>query len=254
MNDSSITNEINTSIEPTKKTNVIVIVDALVAPTSLFNQFKAAKKWSWLALALVMVVTFFSTLVFFDNMSIEWLIDQQLLEAGELSVSELEGAKAIIEQTAQYTGLISATFSVISLLVINAIFAGYYLLIGKFTKNKIANKNDTFVFSDWYSFSIWSHMPLLINTLGFSLLFLTAATNDLPLSIINYASLNQLFLGLTPEHHLYLWAESLNLFYIWSIFIATIGLKKCANLSLSKAAMIAELPYLIIFGFWFMVI
>ena len=257
MNNASITNENNSNItpEPTNTASPAVILDALVAPTSLFNQFTAAKKWSWLALFLLMAVTFISTMVFFDNMSLPWLIEQQLLEAGELSASEVEGTKAMIEQIAEYTGLISATFTVISLLIMNAIFAGYYLLITKITNKKSSGKNtEKFVFSDWYSFSVWTQMPLLINTIGFSLLLLTAASSDLPLSLINYASLNQLVLGLTPNNSLYMWAESFNLFYIWTIFIASIGLKKCANLSLSKASLIATLPYLLIFGLWFMVV
>jgi len=248
MNNAAITKEnTNTTINTISPA---VIVDALVAPTSLFNKFKAAKKSSWLALVLLMSVTFISTMVFFDNMSTPWLIEQQLLEAGELSASELEGAKAIIEQTAEYTGLISATFSIISILIINAVFAGYYLLISKVT----GKNTEKLVFSDWYSFSVWTQIPLLINSLGFSLLFITAASNDLPLSLINYASLNQIVLGLTPNNSLYMWAESMNLFYIWTIFIAAIGLKKCANLSLSKATSLAALPYLLIFSFWYMAI
>ena len=252
MNNPAITKENITST--TNAFNPALILDALVAPTALFNQFNNTKKSSWLALFLLMAVTFVSTMMFFDNMSTPWLIEQQLLQAGELSASELEGATAIIEQTAEYTGLISATFSAISLLIINVIFASYYLLMTKMTSKSAGTEKQMLVFSDWYSFSIWTQIPLLINTLGFSLLFLTAATTDLPLSLINYASLNQLVLGLNPEHSLYMWAESLNLFYIWSIFIGTIGLKKCTNLSSTKAISVAVMPYIVIFGLWIVAI
>lgn len=257
MSTISTTNE-STKIteQSTKAASPMVIIDALVAPSSVFNQFKAAKKFSWLALALLIVVSSVNAWVFFDNMSSAWLVEQQLLQAGEMSPSELTAAKGIMQQTAEYTGLISAVFSALAFLVIGAIFAGYYLLAVKLTKGKsLTNytkaEEAKFTFGDWFSFNVWTQMPLLINSLGFSLLFLTAANTNLPLSLINYATLNQLFLGLTAEHHLFKWAESFNFFYLWSMFIATVGLQKCGELSLSKAAVIATLPYLLIFGLWF---
>ena len=242
--------------QPTKAASFMVIIDALVAPSAVFNKLTAAKNFSWLALALLLVVSSASSWVFFDNMSTAWLVEQQLLQAGEMSPSELIAAKDIMQQTAEYTGLISVVFSSLSFIVIGAIFAGYYLLAARLTSGKsLANTtavNDAkLTFSDWFSFNIWTQMPLLINSLGFSLLIFTAATTDLPLSLINYASLNQLFLSLTPEHHLFMLAESANLFYLWSIFIATLGLQQCCKLSLGKAAFIAQLPYLLIFGLWF---
>jgi hypothetical protein len=253
----STTNEPGQSTKQSNKAvSLMLIIDALVAPGSVFTKFKSAKKVSWLALALLLIVTSASSWVFFDNMSTSWLVEQQLLQTDDISPSELSAVKEMMEQTAEYTGLISAVFNVLATLFIGALFSGYYLFATKLVKGKaqINSQPETlgkFSFSDWFSFNVWTQMPLLINSIGFSVLFLTAATTDLPISLVNYASLNQLFLSLAPDHDLFMWAESFNFFYLWSTFIAIVGLQKCCQLSLGKASVVAFIPYFLIFGLWF---
>ena len=224
----------------------MVMLDAFVAPKSLFSQFKPAKKWSWIALLIVLLLTSTANFMFLDNMSPEWIIDQQLMQAGEMTVAEEKQAKAMIAQTVEHTGTMAAVFSAISLVIFMAIFAGYYTLAAK-TAGADAPKHS---YGDWFSFSIWTQMPLLVNTIGFFVLFATAASPDLPLTLANYASINQLFLGLSVGDDFYMFAESLNLFFIWSIVIAGVGLQKCLNMSVGKSYLIAALPYLAVFGIW----
>ena len=57
-------------------------------------------------------------------------------------------------------------------------------------------------------------------------------------------------LGLSIGDTLYNWAETFNLFYLWSIAIAAIGLQKCVDISVSKSVMLAALPYIAVFGLW----
>ncbi len=253
---STTNNQAENNPKNTKSAGPMLIIDALVSPNTVFTQFTAAKKYSWIALALLLFISSASSWVFFDNMSTSWLVEQQLLQTDDISPSELSAVKEMMEQTAEYTGLISAVFNVLATLIIGALLAGYYLFATKLVKGKAQVNSQPealgkFSFSDWFSFNVWTQMPLLINSIGFSALFLTAATTDLPISLVNYASLNQLFLSLAPNHDLFMWAESFNFFYLWSTFIAIVGLQKCCKLSLGKAAVVAFIPYFLIFGLWF---
>lgn len=225
----------------------MALIDVFVAPKSLFEQLKAAKKWSWLALALMMTITSLSVMSFYDNMSPEWIVEQQLELAGDMSAAERESATKIIQQTAGNVGIIGASVAAIMTLLLTAIYAIYFMGVGKLggiNKQKLS-------YGDWFSFSVWIQMPMLINTIGFAVLFLTASTADLPLNLGNYASLNQLVTGYLPTDALFSWAETLNLFFVWNIALVSIGLKKCSDMSTVKATTLAAMPYIAIFGLWF---
>lgn len=223
------------------------LVDIYVAPKSLFEKFQSAKKFSYIALVLLIVLTAGSLYVFYGNMSPEWLIEQQMQTLpADMTPAEREGAEGMIAQTAGSIGIISAVGVVFVTLILTALFAGYYALASKAG----GPARQPMAYGDWFSFSIWVQMPSIINTLGFIALFATAATSDLPMSLPNYASINQLFLGYMPGESLFSWAEAVNLFALWSIGLTTIGFKQLADMSTGKAIALSALPFILIFGTW----
>lgn len=234
----------------TSEVSPIALLDVYVAPKSLFENLAQVRKWSWIGLLLLLVLIVGSNYVFFNGMSTEWLIEQQLMHAGELSNAERDAAVEVMQRTAPYTGLLGGIFGAIAQLVMTAVIAGYFMLIAK----AAVNGNHSLTYGDWFSFSIWTQMPILVSTLGFVALFMTSSTPDLPIVLANYASLNQLLLGLEPTDALFTWAESINLFLLWSMAIAAIGFSTCFKLSTWKAIGYSALPYLLIFGSWFLLV
>lgn len=227
----------------------MALINVFVEPKSVFENLQANKKWSWIGLILTVGVTAAASLMFFGGMSPDWIVEQQLMAAGDMAASEREAMKEGIEMMSEYMGVMAAVGTLIMLPVITTLFALYYKIIGA----TAADTSPDFKFGDWFAFSVWTQMPTLINTLGFMALFLTAATADLPISMPNYASLNQLFLDFVPGDALYTWAESLNLFAIWSVIIAAVGFNRCCKMSMAKSAIFAFLPILVIFGVWFII-
>lgn len=225
------------------------LMNIFVEPKSVFDNLKENKKWSWLGLLLIIAVAAVSSLMFFGGMSSEWLVEQQLMAAGEMSASDREATRQGLEMMADYTGILATVSIVVMLPLMTLLFAAYNNIIG----STVADSNPEFKFGDWYSFTIWSQMPAIINSLGFMALFLTAATVDLPISMPNYASLNQLFLDYVPGDSLYNWAESLNIFSLWSVVITAIGFNRCCKMSMTKAFIYALLPFVAIFGIWFVI-
>lgn len=226
------------------------LVNIFVEPKTVFDNLRANKKWSFVALLIILSVTAVSSMMFFNGMSQEWLIEQQLLGMGDVSPAEMENARQGIAMVAEHTGTIAAVGSLIMLPLIMCVFALYFKIIGA---TAASHKTD-FSFGDWFSFSIWTQMPALVNTLGFIILFATSASGDLPISMPNYASINQLFIGSMPGEALYNWAEALNLFLLWSAFIAAVGFNRCCKMSVVKSAIYALLPIVFVFGAWFLLI
>jgi len=222
-----------------------VCSNILVSPNLAWQQLRE-KSLIAPALLLQIILTSAAIYLFYSGMSAEWLVEQQLLQAGDLTPAETEQARAMMAQTVAYTPIIGVASVVVMSLLMQAIFAGYYHLIGKMAGH--------FSYSQWFAASVWSQMPLLLNMLGLMLLTLLADNPNLPLSTANYASVNQLLLQLPPSHSFYFLTESLNLFYFWQVALLTLAFRQWCQFSLTKALLLAALPLVLIFGTWALLI
>jgi hypothetical protein len=227
------------------------LVNIFVAPTAVFKRLNTTKRWSLLALLLLIVTNLVANHQFFNNMSPEWLVEQQLLEIGEMNAEEEKTALENLTKAAPKVGIAVGLFGTLFLFVSPLLFAFYYLGV-----SKISNlSNDLgYGYADWFSFSIWVQMPQLINVIGFIVLFSTDVTNDLPIKLEGYASLNQVLLNLPIGDPLFSWAESINLFSLWSIILVAIGLAKCVNMNIAKATVYASAPVIAFYAIWWLTI
>ncbi len=225
----------------------MAMVDIFVAPKSVFDNLLGNGKWAWLSLLLIIAVLVGSKIAFFSGMSSDWIVEQQLAQAGEMTASEAAQAREGMTMMAEYTGIISSIAGSIIFVILTALSAAYYMVIS----NVAATKTPEFSFGNWFTFAVWTQMPTIINTIGFIVLFAGANTADLPLTLGSYASVNQLFLSYVPGDALFNWAETLNLFLIWGIALAAIGFNRCCDMSAAKSLFFAVLPSLVIFGVWF---
>lgn len=182
---------------------------------------------------------------FYTGMSPAWLVEQQILHAGELTPAETEQIRAAMAGMAGATPLIGAISVAVGSLAFTAITAGYLLLTGKLQK--------ALSYGQWFALVVWSQLPTLVNILGLAVLMLLADSPDQPLMLVNYASLNQLVLDLPVGHALFTWAESINVFLIWQLWILFAGLQSAAAFSAGRAAIVVGTPVLLIFGLWALV-
>ena len=221
------------------------MLDIFIAPSQAFARLNQTGAHAWILLLQIIVVTavFYW---FYAGMSPQWLIEQQVLMAGDLSPAETEQMRSAMAQTAEYMAIIGSVSVALMTLVITAITAGYLHLVTRLSGD--------FAYQDWFGFTVWSQMPLLLNSAGLLVITLLATSADLPLSTPSFASLNQLLLQLPLNHAFYTWAETLNMFYLWQIVLVTLGLKQWCQFSTGKALLLASLPTLLIYGIWAAVI
>lgn len=217
------------------------VLDIFIAPSQAFAKIRGSGGNVLLLIGQLLLLAL-AMYLFYQGMSPEWLVEQQLLQAGDLTPAEIEQSRALMAQTAPYTAIIVAVSAPLMAILMTAILAGYLHLISKMSGD--------FRYQDWFGFSVWSQMPMQLNSIGLILLVLSANTPNLSLASANYASLNHLVLQLPIGAPFYTWAEAFNLFMFWQIALMAIGLKQWCNFSMVKATLFAALPTVLIFGIW----
>ena len=229
-----------------KSSNVMTaLVDIFISPSKAFNGLKEAKGWSFVAFILLAGILAASMFAFYNKADPQYLIDQQVAVASvDATIAEQKMIRQSMEQTIDMQVWFAIFGGIIGLAVINALMAGYYLFVSK--QDPEAN----YGYGAWYGFGVWTMMPMIISSLGLLILVLTASTDQISQTLFNYASINQLLIGLEIGHPFYTLLESLNIFSIWGIFIAAIGLKSWTNFTFNKALLFAALPSIVIYGIW----
>ena len=221
------------------------LVDIFISPSKAFNGLKEAKGWSFVAFILLAGILAASMFAFYNKADPQFLIDQQVAAASvDATIAEQKMIRQSMEQTIDMQVWFAIFGGIIGLAVINALMAGYYLFVSK--QDPEAN----YGYGAWYGFGVWTMMPMIISSLGLLILVLTASTDQISQTLFNYASINQLLIGLEIGHPFYTLLESLNIFSIWGIFIAAIGLKSWTNFTFNKALLFAALPSIVIYGIW----
>jgi|TARA_Y100000034_G_scaffold134540_1_gene203246 hypothetical protein len=221
------------------------LVDIFISPSKAFNGLKEAKGWSFVAFILLAGILAASMFAFYNKADPQFLIDQQVAAASvDATIAEQKMIRQSMEQTIDMQVWFAMFGGIIGLAVINALMAGYYLFVSK--QDPEAN----YGYGAWYGFGVWTMMPMIISSLGLLILVLTASTDQISQTLFNYASINQLLIGLEIGHPFYTLLESLNIFSIWGIFIAAIGLKSWTNFTFNKALLFAALPSIVIYGIW----
>lgn len=221
--------------------------DIFLAPRNLFSALPAHRRWTWAALALLLVVQIIATYVFFAPMSAEWIVEQQLAVAN-LSASEAEAARSTLVAMASNIAHITAASS----LLIGVLFPALLALVYFLGERVLAKSRQSY--GAWFVIAVWSQMPMLINAIGLIGLSLLAASPEQPLAVANYASLNGMILDLPLGHAWYNWAQAFSLFFIWSSALTAVAARVAQPLAQpigwGRALLLGALPYLLVFAVW----
>ena len=234
----------------TTATAVNTVLDAFVAPSALFEKFEYNQRQSSVVLVVLFALILASYYLFFGGMSNEWLLAQQLAQVGDLSIQEREVAQEMMAKTLPYTWAFVAGVTIVGHLFTVIGLSVVFTLLGKMSSIGMSR----FTFRDWFYFISWCQLPWIVNYAGFSFLFLSSSASDLPLSLIHYASFEQLFSNQNVTDAAYGLYTSLNLFLVWSIAISILGLRKCFNMKLAIATLISLFPYCAFFGVWLLLV
>lgn len=222
------------------------LLDLFVAQASLFQALPDRRWWGWAAFVLIAIATAVSMFVFVGPMSSEWIVEQQVQQmAGSMSEQEIERIRPQLESMAPHTALFSAIGGVSMLGLLILVVGSLYMLMAR-----LATSGPKRGWAAWIRLTTWTQLPLLASALGLILITLIASTPDQPMAMLGYASLNNLVLDLPPGHRWYNLALNLNLFTLWSVVLAAIGIRTWTDASWGKSTGIAALPWVLVYGGW----
>lgn len=219
--------------------------DIFLNPKKIFSDLIEAKGWSWIPLILTSAVMIAALQLYFATVDPDFFVENQVEALGtDITAQERDVARASLQEMHGGQAVISIVGSIVTLLFFTGLISAWFYLVSK------PHENKDYTYSDWFGFAMWTNMPSVILYFGVILLVLLSDTNEIPISVLNYSSLNQLLFGLTPEHALYTLAETINLFMFWSIALSAIGLQVWTKMRLTSASVVAALPIVLIFGIW----
>lgn len=213
-----------------------------IEPAQVFSELKTTTGGRWPMVLLQVMVAAAVLWFFYQGMSTNHIVEQQLLLSTDLTPAEREQSRAVLGEVAPHMALIAAVMGGVTVLVVSSLLAIYYLVASRL--------EPSVQYGDWFIFTLWSQAPQLVNLLGLVVLVVLSPSADVPLSLANYASLNQLLNLTVPGDRFYNLLEAMNLFYLWQGLLATLGLKQWLQINTTQAAGLAALPYALVFGLW----
>lgn len=216
------------------------IGNVMVEPTPTFSRLKA-KPNPWVPLAVLIVTSLAISYWWISTLDFSWLTDHMIAAQG--SAIKPEARDAMKKFMTRNTMLVTSGVTVVlGTLLISAIAAVYYLLAGRVLGTTIG-------YGKWFGFSVWVSIPRLL-TVPLSALQIATSGGRLAPEDLNMMSLNYLLLHLPASNPWATMAGSLDLTTLWSIALATFGLKAWTGRGAGICAAAAVLPYIIVFGLW----
>jgi hypothetical protein len=214
-------------------------VDIFLQPSLAFANIKARPTFL-IPLLIVMAFSGALTLIYFMKVDPSWYLDHTLLASGsEMSAAELAKAKQMMPG-ARTLGFIAAPTAALSIAVISAFYAFYFMLAGKITGLNIS-------FRQGMGLACWSNMPIVLGILV-SLFVAATMSPQTSFESLMLTNIDPLILQLPLDSAWSKLAKSFNLLNLWSWFLLALGWKTWGKTSWIHASIVALLPSLVIYG------
>ncbi|HAZ79013.1 MAG TPA: hypothetical protein DCX08_03690 [Porticoccaceae bacterium] len=217
-------------------------LDILTTPTETFALIKEKKHWSWAPFGLLIGTTTTLFLYYFSVVDFDWMVNKMLEKiAIENNMSQQE-----LEITAEYMTKNSMLLStliggVIGIFSVNAITALFYYLVSK------AYSTTVMTYRMWLGFSWWTSMPGVVSVLLSMLVIMFSMEGLVTFEDLSPTSFGFLSNSSSPWFNL---MNSLDLFSLWSIGLAALGLSNWLNLTFKQSSLIALTPTFIVYLIW----
>jgi hypothetical protein len=206
-------------------------------PSAAFAALKERPR-AWLPLLLLYVAGISMVVWYFQTVDWEWM--QAATLPPDMTAEQREAAGHAMSRGMMMGFGIAGV--VIGTLLIFSLYGFYYWLAGKLASMELG-------FKSGFALVAWASLPSLI---GVPLMALQIATSKGQLAFENadMLSLNFLLVHAAPHTPWFSIASALKVTDIWVIVLTTIGLRTWTGKSTTTCAIIAALPYVLIYGCW----
>jgi hypothetical protein len=221
--------------------------DIFVKPNQVFATISDTHNWSWIPFICIAMIGVMPIYMYFNFVDFSWYTELMVQAiAGDLSPAEQNTFRNLMSDQAQslWTGVFGSVFII---LITNGILALYLNIVTKADEECVQG------YTDWYGFSWWVSIPVIVSSLMGMVIVLMAQDNQLsPLSI---APTSLAFIFSVEMNSS--WAslmQSIRLESIWVMYLTAVGLSQWTQLPTKKTYTIAIAPYVFIWTVWVLII
>lgn len=220
-----------------------VLGDVIVAPRDAWDQVNQRGQWIW-PLVLLAIATVTAWSVYYSKVDIAWLQDHLL--AG---TSELQGRELALAREVMGPGLL-ALMTIVSSLIVGAMImlltAGYLHMMARMLCVTHAGPS-------WLVFAAWLTVPEACALLLMAVRLAFGSNQQILPELASPLALSQL-LDITADSPWLSLAGAVGLQSFWTLALSTIGVSRWMKIDTGRAALIASLPPLLIYGIWALLI
>ena len=217
--------------------------DIFVKPNQVFATVNETYNWSWVPFICISMVSAIPVYMYFNFVDFSWYTEFMVQSlSGNLSPAEQSMLRNNMTDQAQslWAGIFSSIFVVI---LSNAILALYLNIITKSDEECIQG------YTDWYGFSWWVSIPVIISSLIAALVVLLATDSQLSPMSLSPTSMAFIFnVGMDSAWSSF--AQSIRLESFWVMYLIAVGLSQWTQIPTKKTYIIAIAPYAIIWVGW----
>jgi hypothetical protein len=229
-----------TKTAPTPSTSLMTALTAMFyEPTRAFSMLEARPR-AWFPLLVTILASCALMLYYSSVVDFPWMMEQMMSAVKGVSAEDMQ--KHAMSK-GMFTGMSIASVIVVSPLFV-ALTGAYLMLMAKLlTKD--------FSFGKGFALSAWSSVPNLLAVLAGMVMLMLSSNGRVTAQQLNPLSLNQLFFQYAPGHPMATLLDSLSVPVFWSMALSVIGFQVWAKVSRATAMKVVLIPYLTIFGLWF---
>ena len=219
------------------------MVDIVASPGKALDEIKLHTSWLWWPLLISIVLACGLFAYFYSWVDFEWLVEETIRQVP--AEDRAASADAIRNFMSPKSSMITTLIAVVVMtFVIYLIEAIYFHLA-----NKITTGSDI-SFGQWFSFATWTAFVGIFGALAGFVMIFTAGSNQMSAESLQVLSINNLLLHASPGDPWFRWGSSLTLINIWMLVLMSIGYARWTGAGMVKSAIIACLPWVLIFGIW----
>ncbi|WP_026374493.1 YIP1 family protein [Aestuariibacter salexigens] len=216
--------------------------DIFIKPNGVFAAIAEKHNWSWLPFFMVIVASSLPVYMYFNFVDFAWYTDLIISSTyGDLSPAEQDSIRQNMSRETVLTFALIGNF--LGYIVINALVATYLNLV---TKSDEENLNG---FTDWYGFTWWVAMPVVIGALVSLAVILLSGDHQLQPASISPTSLAFWF-GTDMGSDWFALSQSIRLEAFWSMYLMAVGVSQWTRFETQRAYIIAIAPYALIWTVW----
>jgi hypothetical protein len=220
--------------------------DIFFKPNGVFKAIGEKQNWSWIPFFILMIMAVVPGYLYINFVDFDFYVDL-IINNQYANSSPAEQQMIRDNMNPSQIQLFMIVASIIGFIIINAILALYLNFATKSDENNLNG------YTDWYGFTWWASMPIVLNSALAMLIIALADDHQIGPEALNPTSIGYL-LNIAMDSPWYTLSQSIRLESFWTMYLISVGVAQWTNFSNKKAILVAVAPYVIIWLVWLLFI